>query len=106
MIEHLQSRMKDDVNGEHAPSSITDFPFHVYTQHHAPPPLGDTKSKRKIHEMDRLGKSQSCGGVFMFFHGRAHAKYPFSIVDRARQPENYSPRASTSIGGMFPFWSI
>ncbi|CAO3688233.1 unnamed protein product [Umbelopsis ramanniana] len=48
MIEHLQSRMKDDVNG-------------------------DTKSKRKIHELDRL--------------------------DRARQPENYSPRASTSIGG-------
>lgn len=65
--------MREDVNGEHAPRSVTDFTFHVYTQHNSPPPGGDTKSKRKIHEMDRLGKSQNCEreGEFFFyvFHG-------------------------------------
>lgn len=76
MIEHLQSRMKDDVNGEHAPSNTTGFPFHVYTQHHAPP-LGDTKSKRKIHELDRLGKSQSCDGGFYVFPWVGARSIPF-----------------------------
>jgi hypothetical protein len=76
MIEHLQSRIKDDVNGEHVPTSITDSSFHIYTQHHAPlpPPLGDIKSKRKIHEMDRLGKSQSCGGFFLYVFQWARAR--------------------------------
>jgi hypothetical protein len=52
--------MTNDVNGEHR--------TYGYPQQHGPITTGDVKSKRKISDIDRAGKSTLCHGLLSFVH--------------------------------------
>ncbi|KAI9279968.1 HSF-type DNA-binding-domain-containing protein [Umbelopsis sp. AD052] len=60
LIEQLQSKMTNDVNGEHR--------TYGYPQQHGPITTGDVKSKRKISDIDRAGKSTLCHSLLSFVH--------------------------------------